>query len=246
MRSSLEARGCPGWISGMGSIPSPWSALKVRGGPRAAAASTWEWHGSDSWFPLAFPEQRTVWDAVAASVRQQLFLRQVPRVHPCPSHPPHGCGAWAAVASRHSRKQENHPKRWIKRDKEGARVVLPSIGMSQELRNFPVRKDNRGLSISFPKPFPPSHPNPRPHPWMEPAPALPSEHPSSFGPSLLLQGIRIPTLGSFDVVSTRIQVGKRTVSIRKPVFRVAWNLGLVHNLMDSKDLCGEMLDPSLG
>lgn len=81
---------------------------------------------------------------------------------------------------------------------------------------------------------------------MEPPPALPSEHSSPFSPSLLLQGIRIPTLGSFDVVSTCIQVGNRTVTVRKPVFRVAWNLGLVHNLMDNQDLRGEMTDPTLG
>ncbi|KAM8982816.1 uncharacterized protein PRD47_001029 [Ara ararauna] len=71
---------------------------------------------------------------------------------------------------------------------------------------------------------------------MEPPPAEPS---SPFGPSLLLQGIRIPTLGSFDVVSARIQVGKRSVTIRKPAFRVAPNLGLVHNLTDNQDLRGD-------
>ncbi|KAM4637281.1 coiled-coil domain-containing protein 81-like [Amazona ochrocephala] len=65
------------------------------------------------------------------------------------------------------------------------------------------------------------------------------EHPSPFGPSLPLQGIRIPTLGSFDVVSARIQVGNSTVPIWKPVFRVARNLGLVHNLLEGQDLRGD-------
>ncbi|KAM4637283.1 coiled-coil domain-containing protein 81-like isoform 1-T3 [Amazona ochrocephala] len=71
---------------------------------------------------------------------------------------------------------------------------------------------------------------------MEPPPA---EHPSPFGPSLPLQGIRIHTLGSFDVVSARIQVGNSTVPIWKPVFRVARNLGLVHNLLEGQDLRGD-------
>ncbi|NXU30032.1 CCD81 protein, partial [Thalassarche chlororhynchos] len=51
----------------------------------------------------------------------------------------------------------------------------------------------------------------------------------------LLQGVRIPTLGSFDVVPTQTQVGDETVTIKRPVFRLARNLGGVHNLMDNKD-----------
>ncbi|NWS50884.1 CCD81 protein, partial [Probosciger aterrimus] len=55
----------------------------------------------------------------------------------------------------------------------------------------------------------------------------------------LLQGVRIPTLGSFDVVSTRIQIGNRPVTLRRPAFRVAWSLGSAHNLMDNGDLPGD-------
>ncbi|KAM6225514.1 coiled-coil domain-containing protein 81-like isoform 1-T1 [Spheniscus humboldti] len=52
---------------------------------------------------------------------------------------------------------------------------------------------------------------------------------------LLQKGVRIPTLGSFDVVPTRIQVGNEIVIIQRPVLRLARNLGGVHNLMDNKD-----------
>ncbi|KAF1596378.1 Coiled-coil domain-containing protein 81, partial [Eudyptes moseleyi] len=51
----------------------------------------------------------------------------------------------------------------------------------------------------------------------------------------LLQGVRIPTLGSFDAVPQRIQAGDEAVIIQRPVFRLARNLVVVHNLMDDKD-----------
>ncbi|KAK4805306.1 hypothetical protein QYF61_019250 [Mycteria americana] len=51
---------------------------------------------------------------------------------------------------------------------------------------------------------------------------------------LLHKGVRIPTLGSFDAVPKRIQVGAEVVTIRKPVFHLARNLALVHNLVDNK------------
>ncbi|XP_029862044.1 coiled-coil domain-containing protein 81-like [Aquila chrysaetos chrysaetos] len=52
---------------------------------------------------------------------------------------------------------------------------------------------------------------------------------------LLHKRVRIPTLGSFDVVPTRTQVGNEIVIIQRPVFRLARNLATVHNLMDDKD-----------
>ncbi|NXV53584.1 CCD81 protein, partial [Uria aalge] len=48
------------------------------------------------------------------------------------------------------------------------------------------------------------------------------------------QGLRIPTLGSFDAVAERVQVGDEIVTIRKPVFHLARNLVVIHNLMDNK------------
>ncbi|NWR63628.1 CCD81 protein, partial [Bucorvus abyssinicus] len=52
---------------------------------------------------------------------------------------------------------------------------------------------------------------------------------------LLLQGIRIPTLGSFEVVPTRIQVGEEVVTVQSPVFHLARNIVGVHGLVDDKD-----------
>ncbi|NXF42140.1 CCD81 protein, partial [Nyctibius bracteatus] len=50
----------------------------------------------------------------------------------------------------------------------------------------------------------------------------------------LLQGVRIPSIGSFDVIPKRIQVGDEVVTMQKPVFRLARNLIVVHNLTDNK------------
>ncbi|NWI35106.1 CCD81 protein, partial [Sula dactylatra] len=69
--------------------------------------------------------------------------------------------------------------------------------------------------------------NPKHHPWAGPPPASPHL-------SLLLQGVRIPTLGSFDAVPKQIQVGDEAVTIPIPVFHLARNLAVVHNLTDNK------------
>ncbi|XP_027520990.1 coiled-coil domain-containing protein 81-like [Corapipo altera] len=54
------------------------------------------------------------------------------------------------------------------------------------------------------------------------------------------KGIRVPTLGSFDVIHTEIPVGDRTVTLQRPVFYLARNLGGVSNLMDNNiDLTGD-------
>ncbi|XP_051667899.1 coiled-coil domain-containing protein 81-like [Manacus candei] len=54
------------------------------------------------------------------------------------------------------------------------------------------------------------------------------------------KGIRVPTLGSFDVAHTEIPVGDRTVTLQRPVFYLARNLGGVSNLMDTNtDLTGD-------
>lgn len=58
-------------------------------------------------------------------------------------------------------------------------------------------------------------------------------HPSH--PSSLLQGVRIPTLGSFDVVPAQKQVGTETVTIQRPVFRLSRTLRDIHNLMENED-----------
>ncbi|KAM9514267.1 coiled-coil domain-containing protein 81-like [Guaruba guarouba] len=56
-------------------------------------------------------------------------------------------------------------------------------------------------------------------------------------PSTLLlqsQGVRIPSLGTLDVVHEEIQVGDELVTIHRPTFSLARNLALVHNLMGNK------------
>ena len=86
---------------------------------------------------------------------------------------------------------------------------------------------------------------PKHHPWTGPCPDLLSSQSSLSCPSLLFhsQGVRIPSLGSFDVVPTQTQVGNEVVIIQRPVFHLARNLAVVHNLVDDKDnLLGKMAD----
>ncbi|XP_069709121.1 coiled-coil domain-containing protein 81 [Phaenicophaeus curvirostris] len=52
---------------------------------------------------------------------------------------------------------------------------------------------------------------------------------------LLHKGIRIPALGTFDTVPEWIQVGDEAVTVQRPVFRLARNLVIAHNLTDNKD-----------
>ncbi|XP_005058103.1 PREDICTED: coiled-coil domain-containing protein 81-like [Ficedula albicollis] len=60
----------------------------------------------------------------------------------------------------------------------------------------------------------------------------------------LHKGIRIPTLGSFDVAHTETLVGNKTVSLQRPVFHLARNLGEVQNLENKDDLAGDkQLEP---
>ncbi|NXA30660.1 CCD81 protein, partial [Ibidorhyncha struthersii] len=61
---------------------------------------------------------------------------------------------------------------------------------------------------------------------------LASPHPLTL--LVHLQGVRMPTLGSFDTVCKCIWVGAEAVTIQKPVFYLAGNLAVAHNLMDSK------------
>ncbi|XP_056364713.1 collagen alpha-1(XXIV) chain-like [Oenanthe melanoleuca] len=56
---------------------------------------------------------------------------------------------------------------------------------------------------------------------------------------MLHKGIRIPTLGSFDVAHTETLVGNKTVSLQRPVFHLARNLGDVQNLENKDDLAGD-------
>ena len=49
-----------------------------------------------------------------------------------------------------------------------------------------------------------------------------------------MQGLRIPTLGSFDTVPKQIQVGDKAVTLQWPVFHLARNLVVAHSLMDNK------------
>lgn len=51
--------------------------------------------------------------------------------------------------------------------------------------------------------------------------------------SLPLQGVRIPTLGSFDVVP--IKAGDEALVMPRPVFRLARNLVRAHNLTDNTE-----------
>ncbi|KAK2510972.1 hypothetical protein Q9966_016767 [Columba livia] len=48
------------------------------------------------------------------------------------------------------------------------------------------------------------------------------------------KGVRIPTLGSFDVVTQQVQVGDEDVTIHRPTFNLARNLVVGHNLVDDK------------
>ncbi|KAK2510283.1 hypothetical protein Q9233_017896 [Columba guinea] len=48
------------------------------------------------------------------------------------------------------------------------------------------------------------------------------------------KGVRIPTLGSFDVVTQQVQVGEEDVTIHRPTFNLARNLVVGHNLVDDK------------
>ncbi|XP_057274902.1 coiled-coil domain-containing protein 81-like [Pezoporus wallicus] len=59
---------------------------------------------------------------------------------------------------------------------------------------------------------------------------------SSYVREQLLQhkGVRIPSLGTLDVVQEKIQVGDELVTIHRPTFSLARNLALVHNLMGNK------------
>ncbi|KFO53059.1 Coiled-coil domain-containing protein 81, partial [Corvus brachyrhynchos] len=55
---------------------------------------------------------------------------------------------------------------------------------------------------------------------------------------LLHKGIRIPTLGSFDVVHTETLVGSKTVILQRPVFHLARNLRGVQSPENEDDLAG--------
>ncbi|XP_047912747.1 uncharacterized protein [Anser cygnoides] len=51
---------------------------------------------------------------------------------------------------------------------------------------------------------------------------------------LQCKGVRIPTLGSFDIIQKRIQAGDTAVILQWPVFHLATNLINTHHLVDSK------------
>ncbi|NWZ29737.1 CCD81 protein, partial [Asarcornis scutulata] len=51
----------------------------------------------------------------------------------------------------------------------------------------------------------------------------------------LRQGVRIPALGSFDVVTKCVKVRNETIIFPMPVFYLARNLIVSHNLMDNKE-----------
>ncbi|XP_035428240.1 uncharacterized protein LOC118261492 [Cygnus atratus] len=51
---------------------------------------------------------------------------------------------------------------------------------------------------------------------------------------LRCKGVRIPTLGSFDIIQKQIQAGDRAVILQWPVFHLATNLINMHHLVDSK------------
>ncbi|NXI63810.1 CCD81 protein, partial [Anseranas semipalmata] len=49
------------------------------------------------------------------------------------------------------------------------------------------------------------------------------------------QGVRIPALGSFDIISKRIEDGDEAVVVQWPTFRLSRNLVATHNLTDNKE-----------
>ncbi|XP_066841432.1 uncharacterized protein [Anser cygnoides] len=51
----------------------------------------------------------------------------------------------------------------------------------------------------------------------------------------LRQGVRIPALGSFDIVPRWVKDGNETVIFLMPTFRLARNLVITHNLTDDKE-----------
>lgn len=71
-----------------------------------------------------------------------------------------------------------------------------------------------------------------------PCPPLPTGHPLSSPPCsvglICPQGIRIPTLGSFDTILERVQVGDGHLALHRPVFHLARNLAEGRHLMDDK------------
>ncbi|KAI6059688.1 Coiled-coil domain-containing protein 81 [Aix galericulata] len=51
----------------------------------------------------------------------------------------------------------------------------------------------------------------------------------------LHQGVRIPALGSFDIVPRLFKDGNKTMIFHMPTFRLARNLVVAHNLIDNKE-----------
>lgn len=74
---------------------------------------------------------------------------------------------------------------------------------------------------------------------------LSSSNSHPLGLSLLLQGVRIPTFGCFDVVQTETLVGNKTVILQRPMFHLARNIGEGQNLENKDDLTGKAEDLTL-
>lgn len=74
-------------------------------------------------------------------------------------------------------------------------------------------------------------------PYAGPPPALPPASPSPLRPSFLfhLQGVWIPTFGSFDTISEDISTEDGTVTLRWPVFQLARNLIAMHHLKSCRE-----------
>ncbi|XP_047912052.2 titin-like [Anser cygnoides] len=51
----------------------------------------------------------------------------------------------------------------------------------------------------------------------------------------LRQGVRVPTLGCFDVVPKRVEDGNKSLTVQWPTFRLARNLVVAHNLTNDKE-----------
>lgn len=213
---------------------------------------------------LGFPEQMAVWDAVADYIQEQLLLHEVGQDPRCPRPPrwvgsPHGPGhgLLALFPSSQSRKftpnvptdgQTGLVQGWwhlwywhlwyctaglvpVAGDPldavgmlhcDSTMVFFGGVGtwhlLSKAILTAPAHGSAQQEQAGS---------NPKHHPWAGPPPASPHL-------SLPLQGVRIPTLGSFDAVPKQIQVGDEAVTIPIPVFHLARNLAVVHNLTDNK------------
>lgn len=205
---------------------------------------------------LCFPEQTDVWNAVANYVLQQLLQYKVGRRRVqllCLASPsqgsPHSSGPRAVVTLPLPGKQGTHPKsphRGADRHHAGTvslvvgGVVSQGRSQSLEAPGSPQAASALTAAERFQKG------KGRERTGMGPPPALPPACPHPLPLPFHSQGVRIPTLGSFDIIQKRIQAGDKAMIFQWPVFHLATNLINTHHLEDSNgSLPGKAVDETL-